>query len=59
MSHYGLLKYFPTAAEERDQFMTSVCSPAGAPRVIDRADLFSAVLQLFTSEDITREYPPH
>ena len=48
---------FLTVAEERDKFMTSVCSPSGAIREIERANLFSTVLQLFASEDVTREYP--
>ena len=48
---------FLTVAEERDKFMTSVSSPSGAIRDIERTNLFSDVLQLFTSEDITREYP--
>jgi hypothetical protein len=44
-------------AEERDKFMTSVCSPSGAIRNIDRANVFSNVLQLFSSEEVTKEYP--
>ena len=46
-----------TAAEERDEFMKSVCSQSEAPHVIDRKDLFNAVLQLFDSEEIMRVYP--
>ena len=37
--------------------MTSVCSPSGAIRNIDRANVFSNVLQLFSSEEVTKEYP--
>lgn len=36
---------------------TSVCSPSGAIRNIDRANVFSNVLQLFSSEEVTKEYP--
>ena len=37
--------------------MSSMCSSSGPPHEIDRENLFNSVLHLFSSDDITKEYP--
>lgn len=55
---YGIsMSYISTAEEERDHFMSSMCSSSGPPHEINRGDLFNNVLHLFASDDITKEYP--